>query len=252
MSQQDTATTRIREMILQGALRPGQRVAEAVLAKRLGLSRTPIRQVLPALAEEGLLERASGHGGYVVKAFTFQDVIHALDIRGALEGIAARSIAERGLSKSLANDLKACLDEGDVLFEGVCLSLGDEMSYSRMNSRFHSLIVEGTQNAILEDYISRIGRIPFAGLQAVVAYPENLKQMTAILSYAHRQHHAIVDALSRGEGARVEALMREHVSPIKQGLTLLKDSMLKNGHSETSIEKGFAHLAELARQFETA
>ena len=64
---------RLREMILRGELEPGQRLAEVALAERLGVSRTPIRQALPALAREGLLA-AAGRRGYVVRSFSAQDV----------------------------------------------------------------------------------------------------------------------------------------------------------------------------------
>jgi GntR family transcriptional regulator, vanillate catabolism transcriptional regulator len=244
--QQEIATIRIREMILQGALGPGHRMAEAALAEELGLSRTPIRQALPALAEEGLL--TNNGRGYVVKSFSFQDVINALDIRGALEGIAARAIAELGITSSLADELNSCLGEGDAIFQQSCLSPRDELIYSRMNEKFHRLIVDGANNSILRDTIARIEKIPFASVRAMVMHYGNLQRMTAILSYAHGQHHAIVDALKKGEGARVDALMCEHVAPVKQGLTLLKDSMIKRGESRSEIESSFAHLANLARK----
>ena len=86
---------RLREMILRGELAPGERLAEVALAERLGVSRTPIRQALPALAREGLLA-AAGRRGYVVRSFSPQDVIDAIETRGLLEGLAARRIAERG------------------------------------------------------------------------------------------------------------------------------------------------------------
>src|SRR6185437_11821832 len=63
------ATVSIREMILRGRLHPGQRVAEAMLAEVLNMSRTPVRQALPVLAKEGLLVE-SGTRGYVVRTFT--------------------------------------------------------------------------------------------------------------------------------------------------------------------------------------
>ena len=60
---------RIRELIVEGALPPGTRVAEAAIAERLGVSRTPVRNALPALASEGLLEPV-GKRGYAVRNFT--------------------------------------------------------------------------------------------------------------------------------------------------------------------------------------
>ena len=84
-------------MILRGELAPGERLGEVALAERLGVSRTPIRQALPALACEGLLA-AAGRRGYLVRSFSPQDVLDAIETRGVLEGLAARRIAERGAS----------------------------------------------------------------------------------------------------------------------------------------------------------
>src|SRR6267143_1799346 len=83
-----------------GTLMPGQRVAEAPLAERLGMSRTPVRQALPLLAQEGLLMEHETRG-FVVRAFTEADIVDSIDLRGLLEGYAVRRLAERGASKSL-------------------------------------------------------------------------------------------------------------------------------------------------------
>ena len=88
MSSQLTETVvRIREMILRGELAPGQRVAEAPLAETLGMSRTPVRQALPLLAQEGLLTEHETRG-YVVRAFTAADIIDAIELRAIIEGLA--------------------------------------------------------------------------------------------------------------------------------------------------------------------
>ena len=89
------ATLSIREMILRGRLRPGQRVTEVMLAQLLGMSRTPVRQALPVLAREGLLVE-SGTRGYLVRTFTRSDILDAIDLRGVIEGLAARRVVERG------------------------------------------------------------------------------------------------------------------------------------------------------------
>src|ERR1700754_244260 len=98
-TQLSAAIVRIREMILRGEIAPGQRVAEAPLADRLGVSRTPVRQALPLLAQEGLLLEHETRG-YVVRAFTSADIIDAIDLRAVLEGLAARRVAELGASKA--------------------------------------------------------------------------------------------------------------------------------------------------------
>src|SRR4029077_20450425 len=101
-------------MILRGELAPGERLGEVALAERLGVSRTPIRQALPALAREGLLA-AAGRRGYVGRGFSPQDVLDAIETRGLLEGLAARRIAERGATPELVSSLRQCLSEGDAV-----------------------------------------------------------------------------------------------------------------------------------------
>ena len=76
---------KIREMILQGELSPGQRVREVELASKLGVSRTPVRESLPILAREGVLTQLDTRG-FVVRAFTAREIMDAIDVRGVLEG----------------------------------------------------------------------------------------------------------------------------------------------------------------------
>src|ERR1700743_844041 len=104
------ATVSIREMILRGQLKPGQRVTEIMLAELLGMSRTPVRQALPVLAREGLLVESGGRG-YLVRTFTRSDILDAIDLRGVLEGFAVRRIAERGATPALLHQLQECLEE---------------------------------------------------------------------------------------------------------------------------------------------
>jgi GntR family transcriptional regulator of vanillate catabolism len=209
---------RLREMILRGDLAPGERLAEVALAERLGVSRTPIRQALPALAREGLLA-AAGRRGYVVRSFSPQDVLDAIETRGLLEGLAARRIAERGATPELIRSLKDCLAEGDAILAKRRFESADEQRYGDMNGRFHALIVDGAASRIVADTLAGNDHVPFASARAV-AFSRDLSELVPILNYAHRQHHVIVQALENREAARAEALMREHASPVKEVLNL--------------------------------
>ena len=214
------AVVRLREMILNGQLAPAQRVAEAPLADLLGMSRTPVRQALPLLAQEGLLVENQTRG-YVVRAFTAAEIGDAIDVRGALESLAAQRIAERGVSKALARDLHGCLDEGDALLRKRRIEEGDEAHYAAMNARFHRLILSAAGSAILTAALERNSRVPFAGPQALAFDRTQLDRMFDRLHYAHRQHHAIVDAMEAGQAGRVDALVREHAHGVKESLNLV-------------------------------
>ena len=213
------AIVRIREMILRAQIAPGQRVAEAPLAELLGMSRTPVRQALPLLAQEGLLTEHQTRG-FVVRSFTAADIIDAIDLRGILEGYAVRRVGEQGASKNLLRQMRACLEDGDAILDKRRVSESDEATYAKMNSRFHSLIVNAADSPILSAAIERNSRIPFAGANALAFDKTNLDRMYDMLYYAHRQHHCIVDALETGQAGRVEALMREHANVAKDSLNV--------------------------------
>jgi GntR family transcriptional regulator of vanillate catabolism len=215
-------------MILRAELSPGQRLAEAPLAESLGMSRTPVRQALPLLAQEGLLLEHETRG-FVVRAFTASDISDAIDLRAVLEGYAIRRLAEQGVSKNFLRALRDCLDDGDMILRKRSVEETDEALYADMNSRFHSLIVKEAASPLLSESLERISRIPFAGAQAVAFDKSNLEQVYDMLRYAHGQHHAIVQALEGGQSARAEALMREHGNSAKES-TKISGIRVANGH----------------------
>lgn len=210
---------RIREMILHGELRPGERVREVELAAKLAVSRTPVREALPMLAQEGVLTQLDTRG-FIVRAFTPQEIMDAIDVRGVLEGMAARMLAEQGPSRRLMHSLLECLREGDEIFAKGYLVLADEARYGDMNRQFHSLIVEGSGSKVVAEALERNGRIPFAAAHAIAFDKIDLPRMYNHLLYSHGQHHGIVQALENGESSRVAALMVEHAHGAKVSINL--------------------------------
>src|SRR3974377_322232 len=168
---------RIREMILHGELPPGERVREVELAEKLGVSRTPVRESLPILAQEGVLTQLD-KGGFVVRVFTSQEIMDAIDVRGALEGLAARMLAEQGPPRRLIHSLHECLHEGDEIFAKGHLVPSDEARYGDMNTQFHGLIVQGAGSKVVAEAIERNGRIPFAAAHAIAFNRRHLPRFT--------------------------------------------------------------------------
>jgi GntR family transcriptional regulator of vanillate catabolism len=222
------AVVRIREMILRGEIAPGQRVAEAPLAEILGTSRTPVRQALPLLAQEGLLMEHRTRG-FVVRSFTAADITDAIDLRAVLEGMAVRRVAEQGTTKGFSREMRACLEDGDAIFAKRCVTEEDEATYAAMNSRFHELIAAAADSSILSDAIERNSRIPFAGASALAFDKFDLDRMYDLLYYAHRQHRCIFAALESGHGARAEALMREHAMAAKESINIVGFQVVSRG-----------------------
>lgn len=200
----------LREMILNGELDPGERVKEAQIAEQLGVSRTPVRQALPVLAQEGLLVRA-GNRGYAVRSFTHGESSQALRLRGALEGFAARLHAEQGASAALLDAMRACLAAGDELLAPRLMNSAIQIEYAQMNARFHELLVSGTDSPLLETFVSRCNLVAFVSPGSVAFGHADRRLSADLLTYAHRQHHAIVDAIRERQPDRAEFLCREHI-----------------------------------------
>lgn len=210
---------RIRELIVDGTLQPGMRVAEATIAERLGVSRTPVRNALPALATEGLLEPA-GRRGYAVRGFTVEDSFRGTEMRCLLEGYAAREIAARGADPELIRELRDCLAEGDAIFAKGFVVKEDETAYARMNRRFHDAIVGGAKDSLLAELIHRVYSVPFVAPGVVAFNRIEWDRIYPILVSGHHQHHAIVDAIEDGQADVAEMLMRGHSSPARRSLGL--------------------------------
>ena len=209
----------IRERILREQLRSGECVDEARLLAMLGHPSPTLGPVLSLLVQEGLLADVGGRG-YVVRSWSEDEVADVIDMRGALEGLAARRVAERGVSPGFLAELRACLREGDAIFERKLLGTEDKATYADMNRRFHALIVEEAGSATILEDLARNNRRPFASPFAVAFGHADPEQVYDVLRYAHRQHYAIINALEHGQGPRADVLMREHVTPAKERLNI--------------------------------
>ena len=217
--QHSAAALKIRELILQGQLPPGMRVTEAALAEMLGLSRTPVRQALPSLAKDGLLTPV-GKRGYAVRGFTSEESRAALEVRSALEGLAAKTVAERGLAPGVLAQLRDCLARGDAILAARRVLPDTQCAYGEMNDSFHRLILEAAGHPLLVELVARCEMVPFVSPAAMVFSEAQGDLIFDDLLYAHRQHHYIVEALQRGEAARVEMLMREHAATQRHSMNL--------------------------------
>ncbi len=199
----------IRELILDGELAPGERIAEVAVAARAGVSRTPIRAALQRLEDEGLVELIPS-GGFAAKTFTERDVSTAIEIRGTLEGLAARLAAERNPSPAEIEPLRACVEALDAV---VPAQFGTEegfVRYTDLNARLHELIVALADAPSLARQIGRAASLPFASPSGFVMAQSQLPESHRNLVVAQDQHRCVVDAIARREGTRAEAIMREH------------------------------------------
>jgi GntR family transcriptional regulator of vanillate catabolism len=212
------ATLGVRELVLDGELSPGDRVPEIALAQRLGVSRTPLRIALTTLAHEGLLESLRG-GGFVVRSFTRADIADAIELRGVLEGLAARLAAERLCSHADAARLAETTARlGEVVDD---LSPESLNRYVGLNDSYHRELVSLAGSEVIERAIANVVVLPFAAPGAFVASQAVLPRSREILVVAQHQHRALLDAVRAGQGARAEEIAREHARLALQNLDLV-------------------------------
>lgn len=193
--------------MLNGEFAGGQRLSEVAVAKQLGTSRTPLRQAMDRLVAEGLLERIET-GGCRVATFTRDDIADAIELRGVIEGTAARMAAERGVSPVLLKDANAVLDLIDIAIahtDGL-----DFDAYVKHNARFHDLLAAFPDSTLVRREIERMSLLPLASPSSFLSEQAIIPDFLDSLRYAQRQHRAILEAIVNREGARAEALTREH------------------------------------------
>lgn len=217
VSQTTRAELALREAIAEGEFAAGERLSELVLTERFGVSRTPLRTALVRLATEGVIEPAP-NGGYLVRAFSEADLVDAIDLRGVLEGHAARRAAERGASAAGLAAIETVLAAIDRLLEADELGEATFGAYVDLNARFHAELVGLAGNPTLAREIERVEALPFAGPSAFVGLQARLPRARAVLVEAQSHHRAVVEAIGEREGARAEALMREHARLARRNL----------------------------------
>jgi GntR family transcriptional regulator of vanillate catabolism len=209
------ALLELRLLVLNGAFAASSRLPETQLAERIGISRTPLRQAMDRLVEEGLLERLPA-GGCRVASFSMDDIIDAIEIRGVLEGTAARLAAERGPDPEAAEECRRVLDRLD---EAVFSPDGiDFAAYVRLNARFHELVATMSASRLVKREVEKAARLPLASPSAFLQGQELVPDFRESLKHAQRQHRAIFEAILNREGARAEALAREHARLARQNL----------------------------------
>jgi len=220
ISQTDRAVLTIREMLLRGDFAPGERISELPLTARLldanvNVSRTPLRLALDRLANEGLL-RPWPTGGFVVCEFTMADVWDAIEIRGTLEGTAARLAAERLKGDRELDTVRGLYSQ---LEELVPLDAVGFPRYLELNEAFHAEIWRLSHSPMLMRAIEQVVKLPFAAPSALVFGMSESAHSARLSLIAQEHHRAIIDAIANREGTRAEALAKEHSRVARQNLS---------------------------------
>ncbi|HET7695696.1 MAG TPA: GntR family transcriptional regulator [Vicinamibacterales bacterium] len=250
-SQTLSALLQMRELLLRGEFRSGERLREIPLAARLKVSRTPLRLVLDRLEQEGLLA-SRPTGGFVAAEFTVQDIHDGIEIRGMLEGTAARLAAERLKSPDELAPARECLERTDRLLERWASGTDSLAQYIALNERFHDLLLDLARSPMVRRAVSRAAALPFASPNAFILGHAQKKEGQEVVTISQMHHRAIVDAIAHREATRAEALAREHSRLARTSLEMvLRDKALFTRVPGASLIR-FPETASNARGSEAA
>ncbi len=194
----------LRERILSGEIRPGERLQQVPLSESLGVSRTPLREALATLTNEGLLIYEPNRG-YTVRSFSLDDVLAAFDVRARLEALACGLAAKRGMSPEALRTLTDCVNLGDRILSKGILDPDDLGPYRQMNVTFHDTIIQAADNRYVTDFVRQCHNVPLASDRIFIW------EDYEIIKRSHDDHRRIAEALAERDGERAEYLMREHV-----------------------------------------
>jgi DNA-binding GntR family transcriptional regulator len=194
----------LREMILEGRLPPGSRIAEADLCRRLGVSRTPLREALKVLASDQLVELLPNRGA-VVAQVTVAETAELFEVLEGLEAIVGELAASR-MSDSAIAELKAL--HGRLIEHH---RDGRRAEYFAANQQIHRRLVEAAGNATLAalhtGYSRKIARARYAANFSQLRWDESVQE-----------HAEIIAALERRDGAALSLLLREHLRRTAQSV----------------------------------
>lgn len=207
---------------MEGRFKPDEKLQEMSLSKMLNVSRTPIRAALSRLAAEGLLEYQPNRG-YTVRSLNADRLIAVFDLRGVLEGLAARLAAEKGMSESVAHTFRAALDQGDAIMNKGTLHASDRAIFGEINVQIHESILHAADDRMLSDMLRLCRNIPISSDRNV------LWSDFAWVRRSHDDHHRLLDAIALRDGARAEQLMKEHVHAVK---LQMKIELEQSGHPD--------------------
>lgn len=197
---------KIREDILSGNYAQGEELKEATLGKKLGVSRTPVREALRQLELEGLVEIIPNRGARVT-GISEKDIADIYVIRSRLEGLAARWAAEHISGEEIAE-----LEEVILLSE-FHLKKSQKDQMVRLDGRFHEIMYRAAGSRMLEhvltDFHYYVKMARFTSVKTKNRAEESV-----------REHKAILEAVKNRDSALAEKLANEHIQHVIKNLEM--------------------------------
>lgn len=203
----------LREAIIMGTLRPGERLMEIQLAEQMGVSRTPVREAIRKLELEGLVVMVPRKGAYVA-GLSIKDIADVFEIRKALEGLAAELAADRISDEEIENlerTLHRLADASDgKRFE----------EFIEIDTEFHAVLFQAGRNDRLTQIISNLR-------EQIHRFRNTSLSMPGRMSAAVDEHRKIVEAITQHDVDEAKRLAQEHIDNAEN--TIME--LIRNGET---------------------
>lgn len=193
---------KLEKMILNGELKPSDKLNEVELSKRFGTSRGPLREAMQALQAAGLVEAVRNRGVFV-RTISPEEALEFYDIRAAIFGLAGRLLTDR-VNDAMLETMYGYISELDELAK-----VQDFSVYYHKNLTFHAYLVSSTGNSALErEYQSFVNRLHLCRMRGLVH--------AGGLAVSNREHAEMVNAVASGDKLRAQEAFFRHVERAKK------------------------------------
>jgi DNA-binding GntR family transcriptional regulator len=198
----DEAYDRIKRMIRDRELRPGSKITEAVLTRKFGMSRTPVRVALARVAAEGFLQPYAGRG-YIVQAIKEQDLDNVYRVRAELDALAAEEACAHARRVDIAR-LEDLMDDIAAARAG-----GRDDDVTTLNNDFHAMLGEISGNSFLKETLDGIRSV--FDRNRPITYTRGTIADGAYSDRMYEEHQGILDAIRKRDTDLARRLAKEHV-----------------------------------------
>ena len=193
------AYNKIKLMVLNDVLKSGEKIYQEKMAEKLGISKIPLIQALSILQKERLIKYTTGKG-FSVRKISTTEFLELLDVRGALEGLAVKKIAQN-INEDIKKQLLSFLSDFEKYHDE-----NNMLKYAEEDKKFHFYIFETSKNSYLPHINDSFNIL-------ILVYTKGFKSN---LIESMKDHRDIINAIIEGKGKKAAALIEQHFEKVKK------------------------------------
>lgn len=197
----DSVYMELRGKILSRELKPAQRLLEVKIANEMGVSRTPVREALRRLANEGLVKIVPNSGARVASPSS-HEMDNSYSVREYLENMSVELACRTGMDKRTLERLDGLVRDGDAAYDA-----GDVDAFLDANNDFHRIIAEAGKNYVLSEYVDNI-------IQRTNVYIYFYSKFIEAENKSSGEHRAILRAIAQRDRIGAQELMKQHLERV--------------------------------------